>query len=355
MQQKTKKTFTLISSNKPAGDQIKAINALNDNLNSNIKNQVLLGVTGSGKTFTIANVIEKQNRPVIVLSHNKTLASQLYIELKELFPNNAVEYFVSNFDYYRPEAYLPKTDTYIDKTSKSNWDLEALRMSALNSITTRRDTIIVASVAAIYGAMNPNEYISTYVPIHKNMEMDYNDFIRQLVKRNYSRNQLELKNSTFQVKGDVISLAPSWTQEYYIRIDFLDNVIEHIYKIDNLTREIIQEVNNFTIFPGDAYTMNDTTIKYCIEEINNELYDRLSVLKKNRKLLEAQRLEERIKHDLESLAEFGVCPGIENYSVYIDRRPRHSKPYTLLDYLPKDTIFFYWWIPYDDTSIKCHV
>ena len=332
--------FKLFSNHKPTGDQPLAIKKIIENINNKIENQVLLGVTGSGKTFTIANVIQNQNRPTLILSHNKTLASQLYVEFKELFPKNRVEYFVSNFDYYRPEAYMPKTDTYIDKTSKSNWDLEAMRMSTLNALSTRRDTIVVASVAAIYGALNPTEYLQSFFPIEKGMSITRKDFIKKLVKINYSRNQSENIPGTFKAKGDIIELSPSWTDKYVLRLSFFDDEIEDIAKIDVLSKSIIQKYDNITIFPGDAYTMKEDTIAYSIKKIRKELEERLKYFRKNNKLLEAQRLEDRVNHDLESLEEFGICPGIENYARYMDRRKQGQKPYTLLDYFPDDAIFF---------------
>lgn len=332
--------FKLFSNHKPTGDQPLAIKKIIENINNKIENQVLLGVTGSGKTFTIANVIQNQNRPTLILSHNKTLASQLYVEFKELFPKNRVEYFVSNFDYYRPEAYMPKTDTYIDKTSKSNWDLEAMRMSTLNALSTRRDTIVVASVAAIYGALNPTEYLQSFFPIEKGMSITRKDFIKKLVKINYSRNQSENIPGTFKAKGDIIELSPSWTDKYVLRLSFFDDEIEDIAKIDVLSKSIIQKYDNITIFPGDPYTMKEDTIAYSIKKIGKELEERLKYFRKNNKLLEAQRLEDRVNHDLESLEEFGICPGIENYARYMDRRKQGQKPYTLLDYFPDDAIFF---------------
>ena len=235
---------------------------------------------------------------------------------------------------------MPKTDTYVDKTSKSNWDLEAMRMSTLNSLSTRSDTIVIASVAAIYGSLNPEEYINAFFPLHKGMKITRKDFIKKLVKINYARNPIENTPGFFRVKGDIIELSPSWTDKYFLRFDFLDDVIEDIAKVDTLTKEVIQKYTNITVFPGDAYTMQQDTIKYSIKKIKEELRDRLIYFKKNNKLLEAQRLEDRVKHDLESLEEFGICPGIENYARYMDRRGKNEKPYTLLDYFPKDSLFF---------------
>ena len=332
--------FKLMSNFVPSGDQPKAIKSLISNLDSGIKNQVLLGVTGSGKTFTVANVINNQKCPALILSHNKTLASQLYVELKELFPNNRVEYFVSNFDYYRPESYMPKTDTYIDKTSKTNWDLEAMRMSALNALSTRRDTIVVASVAAIFGALNPKEYIQAFYPIEVKMKIKRKAFIKKLVSIMYSRNQVDNTPGSFKARGDVFEIVPAWTNEYFLRVDFFDDEIENISKIDTLTKEVLQRYNNVTIFPGVAYATQLDTIKYSIEKIKEELKDRLIYFKKNNKLLEAQRLEERVNYDIESLEEFGHCSGIENYSRFMDKRDKGEQPYTLLDYFPKDALLF---------------
>ncbi len=323
---------------KPSGDQPKAIKELVKGVRENKKNQVLLGVTGSGKTFTIANVISQVQRPVLVLSHNKTLASQLYSELKQFFPNNNVEYFVSYFDYYRPEAYMPKTDVYVEKTSKTNHDLEMMRMSTLNSLLTSRDTIVVASVAAIYGANKPEEYEDSFFSVEVNQEIKRQDFFMNLVKKQYHRNQIAIETGEFSVKGDVIEIAPGWTNEYNIRIELFDNKIESISKLDPLTKKVISKENKVIIFPASSYVIQNENINGTIELIELELEQRLKQFKKENKELEYQRLKDRVKNDVDSLREFGYCSGIENYSRHIDRRKEGEKPYTLLDYLPKDTL-----------------
>ena len=330
--------FQLESKFQPAGDQPQAIKTLVKGLKTNEKNQVLLGATGTGKTFTIANVINQINKPTIVLSHNKTLAAQLYSELKQLFPNNRVEYFVSNFDYYRPEAYMPSSDTFIDKTSKSNWDLESMRMSCLNALSTRADTIVVASVASIYGQLPPSEYRKTFYPIEVGMEIDRTKFFLELVKRNYSRNDIDQLPGTFRARGDVIEISPGWTQEYYLRIDMFGKEIEKINKVDVLTGEVIKKLTDLTIFPADAYTTRPEVIEKGVETIEAELKKRLKYFKDNGKLLEAQRLEQRTINDIDNLKEFGVTAGIENYSRHFDGRDMGERPYTILDYMPKDSL-----------------
>lgn len=323
---------------KPSGDQPEAIASLVEGVFQGKKNQVLLGVTGSGKTFTIANVINQIQRPVLVLSHNKTLASQLFSELKSFFPNNNVEYFVSYFDYYRPEAYMPKTDVYVEKTSKTNHDLEMMRMSTMNSLLTSRDTIVVASVAAIYGANKPEEYESSFFTINLNQNIKRQDFFLNLIQMQYKRNQISIETGEFSVKGDVIEIAPGWTNEFNLRIELFDDQIESINKIDPLTKKTISKESKALIFPASSYVVESKNIDGTIELIELELEDRLKQLKKEDKLLEYQRLKDRTKNDIDSLKEFGYCSGIENYSRHIDRRKENEKPYTLLDYLPKDTL-----------------
>lgn len=330
------KKIQLHSSYQPAGDQIKAIDQLIKGLEENKQHQVLLGVTGSGKTFTIANVIAHVNRPTIVLSHNKTLASQLYSELKGFFPENRVEYFVSNFDYYRPEAYKPSSDTYVDKDSKTNSELEAMRMSAMNALSMRSDTIVVCSVAAIYGALNPQEYRATFYNIEKGMNISIKNFANNLIKRNYERNNVEVNQGKFSVKGDVIEISPGWNQDYHIRVDFFGEEIENIYKIDPLTKKIIKSYNNFVIYPASAYTTEDNTMKRAVASIEIELSEQLKFFESEQKLLEKQRLQERTNNDIDSMLEFGFCNGIENYARHIDGRKPGERPYTLLDYLPKN-------------------
>ncbi|NQZ29113.1 MAG: excinuclease ABC subunit UvrB [Mycoplasmatales bacterium] len=322
----------------PAGDQGKAIKRLVAGLNNGDDSQVLLGVTGSGKTFTIANVLAQVDRPAIILSHNKTLAAQLYSEVKTFFPKNKVEYFVSHFDYYRPEAYKPGTDTYIDKTSKSNWDLDMMRMATLNSLLSDRGTIVVASVASIYGALNPQEYKEMFYVITTGDVIPRKELLRNLVARNYKRNNVELRPGNFRAKGDVIEIAPGWTDEYIIRLDIFGDEIEEIAYIDTLSGKVNKVVNRVLLFPADSYTTRQETVKEATIKIRAELKVRVKELEDENKLLEAQRLSERVLQDLEHLEEFGVCPGIENYSLYMDGREYGQTPYTIFDYIPKDTI-----------------
>ncbi|MCU4116900.1 excinuclease ABC subunit UvrB [Mycoplasma zalophi] len=334
------KKFILHSEFKPTGDQPQAIEKLVQGLNNNKKEQVLLGVTGSGKTFTIANVIARINRPSLVLSHNKTLASQLYQELKAFFPENRVEYFVSYFDYYRPEAYLPAKDVFIDKTSKNNKELEAMRQRTINALSLRRDTVVVGSVASIYGAFNPQEYRDSFLPIELNMNFDRRDFMIKLIQIGYKRNQLSLDRGDFSSRGDIFEIAPSWTEDFNIRIDFFDSDIEKIATIHPITKEILQTFKTYTILPASAYATNPNTNKRVISLIEIELEKQLEYFEKENKLLEYQRLKERITSDIDSLSEFGYVNGIENYSRYIDNRQEGEKPYTLLDYLPEDAVIF---------------
>lgn len=333
--------FKLHSNYQPAGDQPEAIKELVKGIKNNEKYQVLKGVTGSGKTFTIANVIKEFNRPVIVLSHNKTLASQLYSELKGFFPENKVEYFVSYFDYYRPEAYIPESDSFIDKTSKMNVDLNAMRMSTVNSILTRNDTIVVASVSAIYGALSPFEYEKNFLTIYKGMKIKRDELIKMLIKRNFLRNDIALELSNFSVKGDIMYIRPAYDETFLIRIDFFGDEIDSIKTLDPITKDVIKDYDDFLIFPGDAYTANTDIIKKTCQLALLELEERIKYFEKNNKLLEAQRIKERTERDLDSLAEFGTCPGIENYSMYLDNRTFGDRPYTLFDYFhDKNPIIF---------------
>lgn len=331
-------SFSLKSKNSPSRQQEDAINKLVAGLNDNVKNQVLLGITGSGKTFTMANVIKRTNKPTIVLSHNKTLAGQLYTEFKELFPNNNVEYFISYFDYYRPEAYLPSTDTYIDKTSKTNMDIEAMRLSSLNSLLTKRDTIVVASVAAIYGALNPNEYSNMFIELKVNQKISRKELIYQLIKRDYLRNDVNLESAHFRVRGDIIDVFPSWTDKFILRIELFGDVIESISQLDPFTNDKLKDIDDFLLMPGSGYVTKEGTMKKAIELIKAEIEERLKYFKSNGKLLEAQRLEDRVNHDIEALEEFGFVGGIENYSRYLDGRDEGERPYTIFDYLPSDGI-----------------
>ena len=329
--------FELISSYKPTGDQPQAIDRLVDGLNKKQKFQVLLGATGTGKTFTVANVINRINKPTLVLVHNKTLAGQLYAEFKELFPHNRVEYFVSNFDFYKPEAYLPSTDTYIEKNAVMNEEIEIMRASAINSVLERSDTIIVASVASIYGLSDPQEYQSLVFFLHKGEEIDRKDLIDKLVDNQYSRNNLDLTPGTFRVNGDVIEIAPSSTSEYVIKI-LLDefDTIEELVAVNPLTGEIIHTYEEYPVFPSHEHASTQKRINEAVQTIKEELKERLEYFHVNGKYLEEERLSQRTNRDMETLLEFGMCPGIENYSRHIDKRKPGQTPFTLFDYFPKD-------------------
>jgi excinuclease ABC subunit B len=328
--------FQLVSSYIPKGDQPKAIEQLVLGLKENKKYQVLLGATGTGKTFTVANVIEIVNKPTLVFVHNKTLAGQLYSELKELFPNNHVEYFVSNFDYYQPEAYLPKTDTYIEKNSMINEELDMLRLAAYNAVLEHRDTIIVASVACIYASSDPNQYKDLFFTIKINQKITRKDLLMMLVDRQYSRNDIEQKRGTFRVRGDVIDVSLGHTDDYFLRIELFDDEIDRISEIDIITNKTLEYYTVYNIFPATGYAKSKEDILKACENIEIELEERLQYFEKEGKLLEKQRLEQRCAYDLEALREFGVCPGIENYSRHLEFRAPGSKPWTLFDYFGDD-------------------
>ncbi len=331
-----KQLFELVSSYQPQGDQPKAIEELVNGLKEGKKCQVLLGATGTGKTFTVSNVIQAMNRPTLVFAHNKTLAGQLYAELKEFFPKNRVEYFVSNFDYYQPEAYLPSSDTYIDKTATTNQELDMLRMAAVNSVLERRDTIIVASVACIYGASNPEQYREMFFTLRVGEVIDRNVLLKQLVDRQYKRNDIDLTRGCFRVRGDVIEVAPGHTDSYMLRIELFDDEIERICEVEPLTGKLLNAYSVYVMYPASGYaTRKDILLRAC-DTIGEELKERSAELEREGKLLEKQRLEQRASYDMEALREFGVCPGIENYSRHIDGRKPGERPYTLLDYFPKD-------------------
>ncbi|RMA77410.1 excinuclease ABC subunit B [Metamycoplasma subdolum] len=334
--------FILHSKFQPAGDQPEAIKSLVEGINDGKQHQVLLGVTGSGKTFTIANVIEKLNRPTLIISHNKTLASQLYSELKEFFPENRVEYFISYFDFYKPEAYIPTADLYIEKTAKNNKELEAMRMSAINALTIRKDTIVVASVAAIYGEFNPYEYRANFFDIEVGMKVDRRFILNKLNMIGYSRNDVELNIGELSVKGDTIYIAPGYTTDFWIRIEMFDDEIEAISKINPTTRDILEKgkVNNITVFPATTYTVNMNRKREMISEIKEELEERIAYFKSENKLIEAQRIKERVLNDLDSIQEFGYTSGMENYARYLDGRKPGERPYTIFDYLPHDAMIF---------------
>ena len=328
--------FKLVSQYKPCGDQPKAIEELVSGLNSGKHEQVLLGATGTGKTFTIANVIERVNKPTLVFAHNKTLAGQLYSEFKTLFPNNAVEYFVSNFDYYQPEAYMPKTDTYIEKNAVTNDEIDMLRMSTYNSLLERKDVIVVASVACIYASGNPKNYEDMFFTLKVGEHIDRQDLIRKFINRQYQRNDLDKLRGTFSVKGDVIELVPGHNDKIIVRIEMFDDEIERICEIDPLSKKINNAYLLYVFPPASGYAREQDDINVACEAIEKELEDRLKYFKDNNKSLEYERLEQRCRYDLEALRETGVCPGIENYAMHIDHRKPGERPYNLFDYFPKD-------------------
>ena len=333
--------FELVSKFKPTGDQPQAISKLAEGVKQGKKFQVLLGATGTGKTFTMANIIEQVQKPTLVLVHNKTLAGQLYSEFQELFPNNRVEYFVSNFDFYQPEAYIPKSDTYIDKNAVMNDEIEMLRTSAINSILERRDTIIVASVASIYGLTDPDEYRNLVFDIRVGEEINRQDFYKRLVDAQYKRNNLEPNPGTFRVRGDLIEIVPPNIEDNnVIRVDTFGDEIEKIYQIDLLTGVIKHTYHTYPIFPAYDHASTRDRIKEACVTIREELKERLQFFKENGKLLEAERLEMRTNQDIENMEEFGMCPGIENYSRHIDKRLPGTRPFCLLDYFPDDFLLF---------------
>lgn len=328
--------FKLHSKYEPAGDQPQAIDQLVKGIEENKKYQVLLGATGTGKTFTISKVIEKVNKPTLVFAHNKTLAGQLYSEFKEFFPENRVEYFVSNFDYYQPEAYVPKTDTYIDKNTKTNEELDMLRMAAVNSALERRDTIVVASVASIYGASNPEHYRHMIFTLHVGDQMSQQDLMLALVEQQYKRNDIDPQHGTFRVRGDVIEITPGHTDTYLIRVELFDDEIERICEVDPLTGKVNKAYSVYNFYPANGYATTMDVMKQACVTIEAELEERLQYFEDAKKPLEKERLEQRCRHDLESLKEIGICPGIENYSRHIDGRKPGERPYTLFDYFPDD-------------------
>ncbi len=305
-------------------------------IKSGKKHHVLLGATGTGKTFTISNVIAQVNKPTLVFVHNKTLAGQLYSEFKEFFPHNRVEYFVSNFDYYQPEAYIPSSDTYIDKNATTNMELDMLRMAAVNSVLERRDTIIIASVACIYGASNPDQYRDMFFTLHIGDTIERKELLGKLVAQQYSRNDLDLQRGTFRVRGDVIEVGLGHTDAYILRIETFDDEIERICEVDPLTGKMLNAYTVYVMYPASGYATGQDIINRAVETIGAELEERLDELDAQGKLLEKQRLEQRCRYDMEALREFGVCPGIENYSRHIDGRKPGVRPYTLFDYFPDD-------------------
>ncbi|MCP4036725.1 MAG: excinuclease ABC subunit UvrB [bacterium] len=330
--------FELVSEYQPAGDQPRAIEELHAGIERGDPNQTLLGVTGSGKTFTIACLVEAINRPTIVMSPNKTLAAQLYAEFRELFPNNAVEYFVSYYDYYQPEAYIAASDTYIEKDSSVNDEIDKLRHSATHSILTRRDTIVVASVSCIYGLGAPENYGAMHVYLESDMHLVRDDLLRNLVDLLYTRNDHDFHRGTFRVRGDVVEIFPQYEAERAIRVEFFGDEIESLAEIDPLRGKVLSRPQRVMIYPASHYVAGRERIRQAVDGIRGELQERLQLFERENKLLEAQRLEQRTMYDLEMLEEMGFCHGVENYSRWLDGRSAGQTPYTLYDYLPDDTL-----------------
>lgn len=328
--------FELESSFTPQGDQPQAIERLVQGILNGEKNQVLLGATGTGKTYTAANIIEQINRPTLVIAHNKTLAAQLTSEFKSFFPNNAVEYFVSYYDYYQPEAYIPHTDTYIEKDAQINDEIDKLRHSATSALIERNDVIIVSSVSSIYGLGSPMEYKELVLSLRVGMERERNQVLRKLVDIQYQRNDFNFVRGTFRVNGDVVEIFPASRSEQAVRVEFFGDEIERIREIDVLTGEVIGDREHIAIFPASHYVTTGDNLRRAVRDIEAELEEQLAYLRDNNKLLEAQRLEQRTRYDLEMMQEIGFCSGIENYSRHIENRPPGSTPHTLIDYFPDD-------------------
>lgn len=332
----TDNTFDLHSKYQPAGDQPEAIAQLSEGIVNGKKAQILLGATGTGKTYTISNVIKEVNKPTLIIAHNKTLAGQLYGEFKEFFPNNAVEYFVSYYDYYQPEAYVPSSDTYIEKDSSINDEIDKLRHSATSSLLERNDVIVVASVSCIFGLGSPKEYMEQVVSLRVGMEMDRNQLLRNLIDIQFERNDIDFQRGRFRVRGDVVEIFPASRDERALRIEFFGDEIERIREVDALTGEITGETEHVAIFPATHFLTNEDHMEVAISNIQAELADRLEVLRSENKLLEAQRLEQRTNYDIEMLREMGYTSGIENYSRHMDGRKEGEPPYTLIDFFPDD-------------------
>ena len=330
--------FKLQAPYQPMGDQPEAIEQLVRNIEAGMKHQVLLGATGTGKTFTIANVIQRVQKPALVMAHNKTLAAQLYAEFKEFFPENAVEYFVSYYDYYQPEAYIPRQDLYIEKETEINEEIERLRLAATTSIVSRKDVIVVASVSAIYGLGSPEAYSSVVINLNKGEMYRRNVLLRQLVEEHYSRNDIELRQGVFRLRGDTLEVFPAYEKSLAYRISFFGDEVERIISLNPVTGEILQDLDHIEIYPAKHFITQEERLKQAINDIETELEQRLVELKSQEKLLEAQRLEQRARYDLEMMREIGYCSGIENYSRHLDQRPVGSPPWTLMDFLPSDYI-----------------
>lgn len=328
--------FEIVSKYSPSGDQPQAIKSLVENIESGVKEQVLLGATGTGKTFTIANVVQQVNKPTLVLAHNKTLAGQLYSELKEFFPNNAVEYFVSYYDYYQPEAYVPSSDTFIEKDAKTNDEIDKLRHSATAALLERNDVIVVASVSCIYGIGDPEEYKKMMVSIRVGMEMERNDLLNELVRIQYQRNDIDFHRGTFRVRGDIVEILPIATEKNAIRIEFFGEEVDRIREIDTITGEVLSERKHVVIFPASHFVTGEERMKIALKNIEEELEQQVKYFESEGKLLEAQRIEQRTRYDLEMMAEIGFCSGVENYSGPLSLRERGATPYCLLDFFPED-------------------
>ncbi|MCJ1668745.1 excinuclease ABC subunit UvrB [Staphylococcus sp. NRL 19/737] len=338
--------FKLNSEFDPQGDQPQAIKKIVEGVNEGKRHQTLLGATGTGKTFTMSNVIKEVGKPTLIIAHNKTLAGQLYSEFKEFFPENRVEYFVSYYDYYQPEAYVPSTDTFIEKDASINDEIDQLRHSATSALFERDDVIIIASVSCIYGLGNPEEYKDLVVSVRVGMEMDRSELLRKLVDVQYSRNDIDFQRGTFRVRGDVVEIFPASREEMCIRVEFFGDEIDRIREVNYLTGEVIREREHFAIFPASHFVTREEKMKIAIERIEKELEERLQELRDENKLLEAQRLEQRTNYDLEMMREMGFCSGIENYSVHLTLRPPGSTPYTLLDYFGDD-----WLVMIDESHV----
>jgi excinuclease ABC subunit B len=335
----TEGRFEIEASFKPTGDQPAAIRSISEGLNESLKHQTVLGVTGSGKTFTMAKIVEEVQRPTLVIAHNKTLAAQLSAEFQDFFPNNSVQYFVSYYDYYQPEAYIPQSDTFIEKESDVNEEIDRLRHAATRALLTRHDTLIVASVSCIYGLGSPEEYRSVVLNLRKGEEPGLRRVVRKLIDMYYERNDMEMVRGRFRLRGDTLEIMPAY-EELAVRVQFFGDEIERIIELDPLTGEVLAELDHIDIFPGKHFVTPEDEMKDALKEIEEELSGRLDVLRSSGKLLEAQRLEQRTNFDLEMLRETGSCPGVENYSQPLGRRPRGSAPWTLLDYFPDDFLMF---------------
>ena len=332
--------FKLKSNFKLAGDQGKAIESIVSGLKSGYKEQTLLGVTGSGKTFTMANVIERMNRPTLVLAHNKTLAAQLCNEFREFFPDNAVEYFVSYYDYYQPEAYLPSTDTYIEKDSSINDEIDKLRHSATSALAERRDVIIVASVSCIYSLGNPIDYKTMVISLRPGMKKERDDLVKKLVELQYERNDVSLTRNKFRIRGDVVEIFPAISSDTVVRVEFFGDEVDRLTEINPVTGEVKGSIRHVVIYPASHYIVPKEKLKIALKEIESELEERVKFFRENDKFVEAQRIEQRTKYDIEMLDEIGFCKGIENYSRVMSGRDPGSAPFTLLDYFPEDFLLF---------------